>query len=479
MRPYAVALAFFALSQTLSPSAWATVLHVPADYPTIGAATAVAVSGDEVLVAPGTYNERFTLGPAQDGVKIHSESGPAVTIIDGGYEGTVVTMNTVGSATELIGFTITHGGHNPPIFSDLAGGIILVKASARIQGNVITSSGGQGGGIYVQGPSASPAILDNEIANNRATFSGGGIYAKLVATPDIENNFIHDNQGGVEGGGLGFSSSSGFCINNRVIANRAQYGGGLYASGSPSIRNCVFQGNRATSLGGGIRLDNFSGSLVQDCQILGNVSEGAGGAMYVSQAHPEISRNLVQDNESLNGTGGGLYLDQGVDSNVDQNVIVRNHAGKGWGGGIVVYASIVHVTRNTLALNQGDLGGGNLYIGGGSSVQVQRCILAYSQQGIENDVSGGASTVTPTCNNVWGNTTNYVGLPDPTGSNANVSADPLFCDVATLDFHLASSSPSALGNSGPCNLVGALDVGCESPVATQVTTWGGLKARYR
>src|SRR5215510_10834882 len=99
----------------LARAAPAAVLHVPADYPTIGAATSVAVSGDEVLVAPGTYNERFTLGPGQDGVKIHSESGPDVTVIDGGYAGSVVSMTLVGSSTELVGFTITHGGHSPAV----------------------------------------------------------------------------------------------------------------------------------------------------------------------------------------------------------------------------------------------------------------------------------------------------------------------------------------------------------------------------
>jgi hypothetical protein len=30
-----------------------------------------------------------------------------------------------------------------------------------------------------------------------------------------------------------------------------------------------------------------------------------------------------------------------------------------------------------------------------------------------------------------------------------------------------------------CGLVGALDIGCDGPVRTEPTTWGGLKARYR
>src|SRR5215831_12866127 len=104
-------------SIVLSQAASAAVLHVPADYPTIQQALNAAASGDEVLVAAGTYHENLVLNAAQDGIKIDSESGPAVTILDGSSAGTVVTMNSVGSGTELVGFTITHGVGN------LAGGI--------------------------------------------------------------------------------------------------------------------------------------------------------------------------------------------------------------------------------------------------------------------------------------------------------------------------------------------------------------------
>src|SRR5262245_63649228 len=89
----------------------------------------------------------MTLDGTRDGVKIDRESGPAVTIIDGGYSGSVVTMNGVGSGTELVGFTIVHGGHSPPSFSDVGGGI-RIAGSPRIDNNIITgNAAGLGGGI--------------------------------------------------------------------------------------------------------------------------------------------------------------------------------------------------------------------------------------------------------------------------------------------------------------------------------------------
>src|SRR5215831_4829236 len=100
----------FALSLVLLPQiASAATLHVPGDYPTIQQAINAATSGDVVLVAAGTYHEAITLGAAQDGVKVDSESGAAATTIVADTNVPTVTMNGVGSGTELVGFTITHG----------------------------------------------------------------------------------------------------------------------------------------------------------------------------------------------------------------------------------------------------------------------------------------------------------------------------------------------------------------------------------
>ncbi|HEV8480474.1 MAG TPA: right-handed parallel beta-helix repeat-containing protein [Candidatus Eisenbacteria bacterium] len=454
----------------VSQEASAAVLHVPADYPTIALAVAAAVSGDEVLVAPGTYHETLVLNAAQDGIQIHSESGPAVTILDGSSAGVVVTMNSVGSATELIGFTITNGAGNP------AGGISLVKASPKIQGNLITGNTGLAGGIDVQGP-ASPAILDNELANNHATFAGGAFAARTEASPDVENNFIHDNRADISGGGAYFVSSGGLFTNNRVLSNTSQNGAGVYLSGLPylTIQQCLVQSNIAKNIGGGIYVDRFSGSIVQDCQILSNTAAIAGG-MYVAHSVAEIHRNLIEDNLSLNGSGGGIYLDKGSDATVDNNVVARNQATAGFGGGIEIAASTGLLTNNTVVLNQADLPGGNVYVIS-ANVQMQRCILSHSPGG---GMKVDGSSVTVTCTDAFGNAGgNYIGIADPTGGNGNISSDPLYCDLSSLDFHLNSVSPCTAALASPCSMIGALDVGCSGPVPTQSASWGSIKAKYR
>src|SRR5437667_6320305 len=99
----------------LSSPARATVINVPADFPTIQAALNAATSGDQVIVEPGTYVENLVLGPAQNGVSLTSSGGPDITIIDGGRVTSVIRCSDVGAGTRIEGFTIRNGGHDPPL----------------------------------------------------------------------------------------------------------------------------------------------------------------------------------------------------------------------------------------------------------------------------------------------------------------------------------------------------------------------------
>ena len=86
----------------------AAVINVPGDQPTIQAAIDVAVNGDEIIVAPGTYFEHIDfLGKA---VFLHSSAGAATTIINGVGAGPIVTCTSFETnATIFEGFTVRNG----------------------------------------------------------------------------------------------------------------------------------------------------------------------------------------------------------------------------------------------------------------------------------------------------------------------------------------------------------------------------------
>jgi hypothetical protein len=87
----------------------ATVIHIPADKPTIQAGIKAAGNGDTVLVSPGTYVENINfLGKT---ITVESSMGPKVTIIDGGGLSSVVTFSSRETLSSVLrGFTVRDGG---------------------------------------------------------------------------------------------------------------------------------------------------------------------------------------------------------------------------------------------------------------------------------------------------------------------------------------------------------------------------------
>src|SRR6186713_290641 len=112
----------FVFTLAVGAAAEAATIRVPADAATIQQAIAAAAPGDTVLVAPGTYIENLTfLGKA---ITVVSESGPAVTVIDGNWAGPVVGFAEGESrAAVLRGFTVQHGA------SSFGGGGVFIQNS--------------------------------------------------------------------------------------------------------------------------------------------------------------------------------------------------------------------------------------------------------------------------------------------------------------------------------------------------------------
>lgn len=87
----------------------AEVLRVPADFPSVGLALLGASPFDTVLVTPGSYVENL-IWPATSGIKLISQAGAAVTILDGGAEETVIGIYSgVDTTTVIRGFTVRNG----------------------------------------------------------------------------------------------------------------------------------------------------------------------------------------------------------------------------------------------------------------------------------------------------------------------------------------------------------------------------------
>ncbi len=85
------------------------------------------------------------------------------------------------------------------------------------------------------------------------------------------------------------------------------------------------------------------------------------------------------------------------------------------------------------------------------------------------------------CNDSFGNGSNWTGFPDPSGIDGNFSADPSFCDPDGDDYTLASNSPCLPGNHPDhvsCGTIGAFGEACGT-VILERESWGRVKSRYR
>ncbi len=421
-----------------SPGCIGKVIRVPKDEGTIQAGINAAANGDIVLVAPGAYFETIDfLGKA---ITVQGENGAEEVIIDAGGMGPVVTFASgEGRKSIFKGFTIRNG------VAGVGGGILCDNASPTIKYNKITGNQAfdSGGGIGCIGK-ASPIILSNSITYNTAAHGGGvsgGWDSRLLFV--LKDNAITENIA-TYGGGIYYQPLNEIAyvkvVNNTISRNTStDRGGGLWFCGGGLICGNKIEENNAAGDGGGMY---GSGALVKENLFRGN-SASDGGAIQVWDLI--LSGNHIVDNTAVY-TGGGVRSDGGV--TMVNNRIHGNHAGS-IAGGVFVFEWVwpfppepepcpYGITNNTIYSNSDGQGCAGVLFDTAS------CIPQFANNIVASNEGGGVCASlsgTPECwhNNVWDNLGgNYLGFPDPTGIDGNISADPLFSDA---HLHIADGSP--------------------------------------
>jgi parallel beta-helix repeat protein len=306
---------FLLVAVSALPAAAQNTIRVPADSLSIQGAINAANPRDTVLVGPGSYIENINFqGKA---ITVTSSGGAAVTTINGGANGSVVTFNHAEDANSVLhGFTITNGKKN----GGFGGGISISGASPTITANIIAGNHAAVGlGIYVTG--GSPLIQGNVITANNQTGAGssyqggGGIYvdgnSSTPGNAQIIGNTITNNS--VSSGGIGGGISVMFVS-------------------SPLIENNLIQGNSAYNYGGGIALESSASPTVVQNLILNNSSGagGSGGAMEVapSSSAPTsvhtIANNTIASNTAFNSTAGIFVNGVGQRAVFTNNIIMAS-----------------------------------------------------------------------------------------------------------------------------------------------------------
>ncbi|MCK5052307.1 MAG: hypothetical protein KAS53_11335, partial [Candidatus Cloacimonetes bacterium] len=285
---------------------YATIINIPADYPTIQQGIIVAVEGDTILVQPGSYFENINyygknITVASLYLTTQDTSYISQTIIDGNQIASVVKFESGEDSTAVLtGFTITNGN------SGWGGGIYCYQSSPDINNVKITYNDAiQGGGIYCE--ESNPRLDNVTISYNDTGWgfgpAGGGICC-WQSTLTLENVTINGNISNAGGGIICVQESDLSLTNVTISGNFAELGGGIWCGNSSmSMVNVKISDNLAVGIGGGVVFDICNPSLV-NVTISDNIAEQGGGICCWQSA-------LTLENVTINGNtsndGGGIW----------------------------------------------------------------------------------------------------------------------------------------------------------------------------
>ncbi len=388
----------------------------------VQAAIDVASPGDQVWVAAGTYNEHI----------VNREvGGVAINVaLYGGFAGTETLLSERDIGSNL---TVLHGTNNGIVVSIkyAAGRSTRIDGFYITGGNKSSTPGDPGGGIHIT--ASAPTIANNTIKGNLSYGVGAGVsiwyYRPLpgggAEYPLIINNKIVDNlayEAAGDGGGIGIVGSSPEIRNNTIARNQASQNGGgicMWEDSAPVIANNFITANASNILDGGSNM-NYGGGAIFASSFY---EDGTPCTSCISE--PKIFNNVIAANGALKG--GGIAV---TDSNTGVAVITNNTIVANSGAGINWANAAPNISNNLVVYNSGGLEQWNI----GTNLP----IIAY------NNVFG---------NLLQGVAVDYSGIPDPTGTNGNISADPKLANDRIGDYHIQPGSPCV--NAGSSAAVGA------------------------
>ena len=408
--------------------------RVPAEFASLQSAIDASATGDTVLVAAGTYNERVMLGL---GVTLRAEGAPGSVVLDAGHGGPAVLSVGHIVPPRLEGFRLVNGsGHD-------VGGAAL-------------------GGVL--------AVVGGKLDVIDCTFEGGqATYGGLTGATNATVSFLRCSwSGGVASfGGAHFQSGGGLTLADGVITGTsAGAGGGMYVTGGAhgSVLRVSLTGTAASGDGGGLRLDDCVLTL-SNVRVDGALAGGRGGGLAIAAGGQVIaSATVLVDCSSA--LGGGLFHLSCAPTLLGPARTLQG-----------AECALLSMTHCDLLLGKGALPAAGA-VTDAASFQLESSLVAGNASGLA--CLDPRATLAVTCSDLYQNGGADLSGSCVANSSGNIAADPHLCDLAGRDFGLCANSPLLSPGCGSAPW-GAGVLACSDcgPTPAQRTSWGGLKALYR
>ncbi|HXB37052.1 MAG TPA: choice-of-anchor Q domain-containing protein, partial [Acidimicrobiales bacterium] len=388
----------------------------------ISSGTTAAISGVTIEDGKASTGAASGGGIWNDGGTLTLQSSTLTNdVANGGSGGGLWNEGTATVATST--FTNNSTGNDGAAILNQG---ILTATGSTFVGN---TSGGRGGAIDQEEASAPAMTLTNDVvSDNSSGGDGGGIY--------VNGGSITLSGGTIGGTGatapadLGNSTSSG-CGGGLAIQNATGTSSGVTYGGSDTAA-----GNTASSCGGGVYVSGGTTSFTGD-SISDNTSNGSGGGggVVIGSGTNSFSGTAVTGNTSAHSWNGGGFDIQGGTNTFGNDAINNNVAtSDGWGGGVYESGGTQTFTGGTLSDNLSYYGGG-IFISSGTTTMTQLTVAGNtaSEAGggvVVNDATT-AITTTITDSTINGNTAaGSVGFTALLGDGGGILDS--FCNTLVL-----------------------------------------------
>ena len=239
-------------------------------------------------------------------------SGDTIKVADGTYKPTAGTDRSVSfnlkKGVGIFGGYAGYGANDPNARDTtlyptiLSGDIGTIGANFDNSYHVVTVSQVNSSTIL----DGVTITLGNANGTGTNESLGGGMLNLSNSTPTLNNCTFSENTAS-SGGGIYNLSSSPTLTNCSFSGNIAylSYGGGIYnLSSSPTLTNCSFSGNNSSSSGGGM-YNASSSPILSNCSFSGNTAcDGAG--ICNNSSSPTLA-NCSFTGNTVFSSGGGMY----------------------------------------------------------------------------------------------------------------------------------------------------------------------------
>ena len=241
------------------------------------------------------------------------------------------------------------------------GGALKCKSNTKLTNCSFSTNlaGGYGGAVdaYYLNTNLTMDINTCTFSHNQA-LSGGGFSSENLLHSKFTNCYFVGNTAR-NGGGLDLSYGDFSVKGGAVVGNKATYGSGggfdcWYTSAD--IRNCTISNNSADGVypvggnGGAVNLYGLaSAQKVFNCLITGNSADVDGGAIFCSDAKPDIN-NCTFSGNLAGHYGGAIYSDFISEPDINDCIFEgsNNHAihEEDLGGNAIVKYSLFYNNPN-------------------------------------------------------------------------------------------------------------------------------------